>query len=781
MKKPASKKWLKRFILLAGILLLFVGLIIAFISPLTKYFIEKYDMQYLGREITLDYAYVNPFTGYVYLKSVKVREPKSDSVFVSANAISFNIQLRKLFSRTFEIDDVVLDHFCGTIIQTHTDLNFNDIINRFRPSPGPKKGDPFHFNMLHVKINDGTLNYRETITPINYSAIHLYIDSPGLRWNLDTLAAQVALQSGNGAGGIKGHFAMNLKTLDYKLDALIGKLELKFFEQYFRQMARYGNFNAFLDADLACKGNFTDAENLTANGLVTLTDFHFGENAQKDFASFDKFVMRVNLLNPKNKVYLLDSVTLSKPFFKFEQYDSLDNVQQMFGKQGAKVSQAVNNTEQFNLIIEIGDYIKTLAKNFFKSDFKVNRLAISEANLTYSNFRMNEKFSVAAAPLSITADSIEKSKSRVNLFLHSSIKPYGNGSVNLSINPKDSSDFDLYYNFSGLPICVFNPYLKSYTSFALDRGSLELNGQWHVQQGRIQSSNHLLVLDPRVYRPTTTLHHWVPLRMLLFFVKQEGNVLDYEIPITGDLKNPKFHLHDLIVDVAKNIFLKPATTLYRTDVKLTERTIEHGQLIKWELGQQSLHASQQRFLEDLKSCLINYPDMRIGIYPLLYTEKEKEYLLLFEAKKMFYQSTYLSKSEVLTRRDSIAVDKLSTKDAAFVAFLNKHAGSHMLFTTQQKCELLFGPDYMNQKLKQLSEHRRHALSCFFGEPSVAGRVTFFAPENIVPFNGYSYFRISYKAEIPSSLMRAYAKMNDYDTEWPRRKYLKERKAIKAPL
>ena len=59
-------------------------------------------------------------------------------------------------------------------------------------------------------------------------------------------------------------------------------------------------------------------------------------------------------------------------------------------------------------------------------------------------------------------------------------------SVDLSINPKDSSDFDLQYHFQKLPVSMFNPYIISYTSFPLDRGTIEFKGTWNVRNGMIQ-------------------------------------------------------------------------------------------------------------------------------------------------------------------------------------------------------------------------------------------------------------------------------------------------------
>ena len=70
-------------------------LVIAFISPITKYWVEKYDEQYTGRQITMDWAYVNPFTGYVHFKNLKIYELDSDSLFFSTKGANVNIEMFK--------------------------------------------------------------------------------------------------------------------------------------------------------------------------------------------------------------------------------------------------------------------------------------------------------------------------------------------------------------------------------------------------------------------------------------------------------------------------------------------------------------------------------------------------------------------------------------------------------------------------------------------------------------------------------------------------------------
>src|ERR1700712_2798957 len=94
----------RRFLIIFAIsVVAVVAVVIIFISPITKYLIQKYDEKYTGRQITLDWAYVNPFTGYIHLKNLKIYEYKSDSLFLTADGLSLRFAILKYFSHTIEI------------------------------------------------------------------------------------------------------------------------------------------------------------------------------------------------------------------------------------------------------------------------------------------------------------------------------------------------------------------------------------------------------------------------------------------------------------------------------------------------------------------------------------------------------------------------------------------------------------------------------------------------------------------------------------------------------
>ncbi len=768
-----ENKKVRKTLLIVGLILVCVPIIvIIFISPITKYLIEKYDVQFTGRQIEMKMAYVNPFTGYIHLSNLKMMESESDSVFFSADGISLNFSMHKLFSKSYEITHLDLDQPRFSIIQEKNELNFNDLIEKFTPKePRDTTKAPVQFNVLDVNLKDGKVYFRDKLIPINYFIQHVNIHCPGIKWDSDTIATEFSFESGMGSGRMQGDFALNTSSKDYKMSVVVTKFDLNIIEQYLKDLTNYGTFSAFLDADLKSIGTIKKVENVTTSGSIVISDFHFGKSPKEDYASFEKLAIAINVISPKLKKFYYDSISLTKPYFKYEKYDYLDNLQTIFGQNGSNLKEADNSEAQFNLIIEIADYIRELSKNFFRSHYKVNRFAIYDGNIKYNDFSTAEKFSIGMYPLNILADSIDKSNVRVNVKLLTGIKPFGSGSVSLSINPKDSSDFDLNYHLHNIPVTMFNPYVISQTSFPFDRGSVELEGSWRVRNADIKSDNHLIIVDPRVTQRIRNKDvNWLPMRLIMAFVRERGNVIDYEVPISGNLNDPKFHLRDVIVDVLKNIFVKPATTPYRMQVKNTEIEIEKSLTLTWDMRNSTLNNKQEKFVERMAEFLEKTPDASISIIPQYYSLKEKEYILFFEAKKKYYLLTNKIDEHSLSESDIEKIDKMSAKDAQFVQHLNKVLKDTLIFTIQEKCSRYIGSSIVDSEFKKLNENRKSIFINFFKKENVEGRVKIAQANTVIPYNGFSFYKIEYKGELPKSLLNAYNDMNQLNNESPRRKY-----------
>ncbi len=765
-----------------GILVLIVILIIVFLSPIVKYLVEKYDVQYTGREITMDFAVVNPLTGYIYFNDIRIHELKSDSVFFYSNGLGIDFALQKLFSKTYEITNLRLDGTKTIVVQSRDNYNFDDLVAKLNSAPKDTTLPPVHFNLLDIKIRDSEFHFRDSLIPVNYFVKNLDITSEGVRWDNDSINADFSFESGIGSGTMEGHLSANLATKKYMLALKVNKFDLNIINQYLKDLTNYGTFRAFLDADFTSTGSTENDEDFTLKGNFMLSDFHFGKTRTEDYASFKRLAVGITELSPSKYIFHGDSLILDRPFFRYEKYDSLDNLQTMFGEDGSNITAAQADSAQFNMIIEIADFVKDISRYFFDSHYKINRLAVNNANLEYNDYSLTEKFSMALDPFTIYADSIDKNHKIVQLTLKGDVKPYGEAAAYIDIHPRDSNTFDLNYIFDNMSLPMFNPYTIASTSFPFDRGRVKANGDWKVRQGNIDSYNHLVILDPRLTKKLRNKETpSIPMRLVLALTREQGNVIDYEIPIKGDLKDPKFKIGDVITDILENIFVKPVRTNYRVHVKHVESEIEKSLSLKWPMRKSTLLDSQEKFIEKMSEFLKENPEASIDIYPQQFEAKEKEYILLFEARKRYYIHEFNKTPQTFNEEDSAEVEKMSVKDKAFEYYIHANIKDSLKFTIQEKCAQLISKEEVNRKYAQLLQQRKIKFLNFFTGLDVNKQIHFHASKDVIPFNGFSFFKISYSGELPKSLEKAYNEIDDLNEKPPREKFRKDReKKVPAP-
>ena len=465
----------------------------------------------------------------------------------------------------------------------------------------------------------------------------------------------------------------------------------------------------------------------------------------------------------EKSIYYFDSVLVDKPYILYQKYDTLDNFRRLFSTWFAK--------RAAEKVKEVADTVSFLV-NLMGVDYDVGTFDLNNARIDFNDYSIAEKFSISLDPLNIKSDTINKSDKRVNIAINGKIKPYGRFAASLSMNPQNSRYFDFRYEFRDIAASMFNPYIASFTSYQLDHGTIEMHGDWSIRNAAINAQNHFLALNPQDTKKVRGKDtKWIPLPLIMSFVRERGSVIDYQIPVKGNLKDPSFKLGDIITDILRNILVKPPTTPYRLEVKNVQQEIEKTLRVKWQMRQYAIEEGQEKFMKHIAGFLKDNPEASIVVQPVFYEEKEKENILLFEAKKKFF----LHKHEEMTslsRKDSLEVDKLTFKDHALKKFLDGSLKKPGLLTLQEKCRRVVGKEIIERDYKALVERRRKAFLKYFKDNDSDSRVEILKVKNEVPYNWFSYYDINYKGEVPESLAKAFKKLYEINSEPPRREYFK---------
>jgi hypothetical protein len=265
---------------------------------------------------------------------------------------------------------------------------------------------------------------------------------------------------------------------------------------------------------------------------------------------------------------------------------------------------------------------------------------------------------VNANPITITARNIDTKNKRMYLTLHMKLNPFGNIDANYDVNPNDFGDFHLIYEVKNLPMAMFNPYSVTYASYPFHKGNIELNGKWNVINKQINSMNHLLIINPTTAEKVKNKGaKKIPVPLLMAFVRDWHRRIDIELPITGNLEDPKFNYWDAILDVLSNILVKPPTFPYRTSVEKQKEEKEEYVAFEWKPMQRELESDQKNQLKKISRYLFFHPSSSLTISPKYYESLEKEWILFYEAKKKYYLSQKDKKESEFSNDDSYRGDQ----------------------------------------------------------------------------------------------------------------------------
>jgi hypothetical protein len=759
MGTNGRKKAVKIILWFFGIVVVLLLIIAVITPPVAKRLVEKHDVEYTGREITVGSILLNPFTVALSVRDLAMFEQESDTVFMSVSKFKVNLSLLKLLRGIYEIRSVKVTQPEIRVIRDDSIFNFADLIEKFAPED--TVSEELKLNVRNISLKDGTLRYYEKNMPVEIGITEINFYSEGMFWDVDTITGEFSFIPGS--GNVSGDIMIHQDSLDYRMAMLVENLDAGMFEPYLDEMAGRSNLEALINLDIKSSGNFNRPLDGRASGKFEMKDVRFGPSVDNEFFRLERFLVSFSEIDMEENRFYFDSVLIDKPAVLYAMYDTLDNFRRMFSSWLAK--------EAEKEVKEEVDSISFLLK-MQGLDYNVKTFDLNEGRIEFNDYSIAEKFSMVIVPFNIKADSINKDNRRVKIGIDGGIVPAGNFNADLSMDPEDENNFAFTYEFRNIPAPLFNPYIITYSSYQLDRGTVEMHGTWDVVDSKINSLNHFIVVDPRNYGKVKGKDtKWVPLPLILSLTREQGGAIDYEIPVKGDLNDPSFKLSDVISDILKNILVKPPATPYRLQVRKAESKIEKILSVKWKMRRARVEDGQDKFLEEIADFLKDNPEASLVVQPIMHAEKEKENLLLFEAKKKYFIESGKIEGPKLKDKDSMEVDNMSIREKEFIRYLDKAIKDPGLLTLQEKCARFIGWDLVNKRYEELVEMRRTAFLDFFKDNDTDKRIEILDVKNQVPVNWFSYYKIDYKGDIPEELEEAFNKLFEFNTEPPRREYL----------
>ena len=167
---------------------------------------------------------------------------------------------------------------------------------------------------------------------------------------------------------------------------------------------------------------------------------------------------------------------------------------------------------------------------------------------------------------------------------------------------------DLRGSAQGIELTRLTPYAARYAGYAIEKGTLSMKVQYHVENGQLQAQNQLyldqLTFGEPVDSPQATK---LPVRLAIALLKDRHGVIDVNLPVSGSLDDPQFSIGGIIWRVIANLITKAVTAPFA----LLSGSHEELGYIAFAPGSAELDDAARARLDQLADKLADRPALRL--------------------------------------------------------------------------------------------------------------------------------------------------------------------------
>lgn len=182
------------------------------------------------------------------------------------------------------------------------------------------------------------------------------------------------------------------------------------------------------------------------------------------------------------------------------------------------------------------------------------------------------------------------------------------------INPLSEDLYtDLKLTFSDYSMAALTPYTGRYIGNAIDKGRMSFELNYHIAENKLTGENKILLDQFTLGRKIDSADALsLPVGLAIALLKDTRGMIDLDVPVKGDLDDPKFRLGGLIFKALANIITKIATSPFKMLSKLAGGGEDMDKVL-FIPGELNLLPEQNKRLETLGNALKERPQLALEV------------------------------------------------------------------------------------------------------------------------------------------------------------------------
>ncbi|MBQ9588172.1 MAG: DUF748 domain-containing protein [Bacteroidales bacterium] len=717
------KKWLKIILIVCSSIVALLLLVLLLVSPIAKSYVNSHGKELIGRQINVGKLRVNALAGRVKIYDLVVYEDDDKTAFFRLDTFDVSLKLRRLLSHDIHVRHITIAHPQVRLLQDGNRFNFSSIIDHFKTDDEEPDNDTtpsaWSFGFYKIRLSDGEVYYADAKLKSEWDLKNLNLRIPGVYFdgsaNTD---AGLALQLADG-GVLRTEASMNMDNNDFSVDLALENFAISNVKAYLADAMNIGRLDGTLNAAIDVDGNLSDIMKMNVKGNVALDEIDIRDDNDGQVLACNNIAIAVNRINLAENYYDIKSVDIDGLASHFDLYSNGNNFSRLTAKKAmperTEQSEMPSNSQQSAASEKPDGAPKPLR-------FSVGSFAVSNAEFTYNDFSLPDRFSFPVKKINIKADHVT-SQGDNNARIMAQLPHGGMAIVNWHGNIDSwKKNQHLVLNIKNLQLKDLSPYSVAYLGFPFTDGTFSFTSENSIRFSQLEGRNNIDLFNPEVgdKRSDVEAKVNIPLKAALYVLKDKDGKVDLDVPVAGNIDSPEFSYMKMVWKTLGNLMVKVATSPFRAVSKALGIS---GNLdyIAFNPLQANFNSEQYSTLNKIAEVLQYDTGLVVTLVPQINGEASYKQQSLYLLKEEYFISKNPDKANAKVPPQVVffnEVNAITVKDTGFVTFVRRKGIASKKPTdkeVQRLAERLYPKDAAISSLENLAGFRNEYLRRFFFE------------------------------------------------------------------
>lgn len=252
-------------------------------------------------------------------------------------------------------------------------------------------------------------------------------------------------------------------------------------------------------------------------------------------------------------------------------------------------------------------------------DWSAARFGLRSGTLEFADETLVIPFSTTIEALQGEAlDLSVPSEERPRLTLEGRIPPNGSATIEARARLADPlAETDIDVRMQRVPMPPLTPYVGTFAGYRIAGGRLDLDLGYHIRDSVLEADNRIvaqaLQLGPRIESPDALD---LPLELALALLRDSDDRIVLEVPVSGDLDDPRFDLRPAITRAIGNVLRNIASAPFKLLAGLLGGDDTPIDRVEFGYGTATIPEDQQPRFVRLETALNQRPALELVLAPV---------------------------------------------------------------------------------------------------------------------------------------------------------------------